>query len=284
MAHKYFGEILKGTRAVITGANRGLGLLMARRFLECGASVAICSAPNENYEDAVEKLQKLNANYHVKGFSPNLSSKRDIDVMTKEIVSDWGGIDILINNAGIYPSSNFAAYAQELFQTVFDVNVTGMFVTSQVISEIMAEQGGGVIVNTSSVAGVDGAMGNIGYTASKFAVEGLTLGMARELGPKKIRVNAVAPAGIKSVDFDGNEKNPSERNLDLPEEKLLVLEKAEAAALQFAPMGRYQGHPDEIINAFIFLASDAASFISGETLVVSGACIWPAASPMSLSM
>lgn len=281
MAHKYFGEILKGKRAVITGANRGLGLLMARRFLECGASVAICSAPNENYTDAVEKLQKLDANYHVKGFCPNLSSKKDIEVMTKEIVSDWGGIDILINNAGIYPARNFDAYSQELFQTVFDVNVTGMFVTSQVISEIMAAQGGGVIVNTSSMAGVDGAMGNIGYTASKFAVEGLTLGMARELGPKKIRVNAVAPAGIKAVDFDGNEKNLSEKNSNLSEEKLLAFKKAENTALQFAPMGRYQGHPDEIIHAFIFLASDAASFISGETLAVNGACIWPAASPMS---
>ena len=277
--HPYFGEILKDKRAVITGANRGLGLLMARRFLECGAKVAICCAPHEEYAEAVEKLRALNSSYQVKGFRPNLSSENDLEAMVQEITADWGGIDILINNAGLYPAQTFDEYPKELFQTVFDVNVTGTFLTSRIVSRAIAAQGGGVIINTSSMAGIDGAMRNIGYTASKFAVEGLTVGMARELGKYGIRVNAVAPAGMMKTDVLGNEiPMPSAVTAAIDPE---AARQAYETALKFAPMGQFQCHPDEMINAFIFLASDAASFISGQTLAVSGACIWPAASPAS---
>ncbi len=279
--HRYFGEILKGKRAVITGANRGLGLLMARRFLECGANVAICCAPQETYAEAVEKLRALDPAYQVKGFRPNLSSEEELEAMAEEICADWGGIDILVNNAGLYPAKTFDEYPKELFQTVFDVNVTGTFMASKVLSRVIAEQGGGAILNTSSMAGVDGAMRNIGYTASKFAVEGLTLGMARELGPKKIRVNAVAPAGIQTVDFDGNPVPMSNPNVRMDAAMAEQMAEASNLAAKFAPMGRFMCHPDELIHVFIFLASDAAAFISGQTICVSGACIWPAASPAS---
>ena len=281
--HNYFGEILKEKRVIITGANRGLGLLMARRFLECGAKVAICCAPHENYENAVANLRALKDIYQVKGFRPNLSNEQDLEFMVQDIVKDWGGVDVLINNAGLYPAKVFAEYPKELFQTVFDVNVTGVFLTSKIVSNVMAKQGKGVILNTSSMSGVDGAMRNIGYTASKFAVEGLTVGMARELGFKGIRVNAVAPAGIKSADFDGNEIEPKNgRASGLSDETLdLLAGEATRNALKFSPLGDFQCHPDEVINAFIFLASDAAGFISGHTITVSGACIWPAASPLS---
>ena len=277
--HQYFGNILEGKRVIITGANRGFGLLMARRFLECGAKVAICCAPNEDYEEAVGKLSALDSGYSVKGFRPNLTDEDALNAMVQDIEKDWGGIDVLINNAGLYPARVFDEYPKELFKTVFDVNVTGTFITSQCVSRAIAKQGGGAIINTSSMAGIDGAMRNIGYTASKFAVEGLTLGMARELGPKNIRVNAVAPAGIKTVDFDGNEVMP-----DMPSmspEMMQKMAEASKLAANFSPMGRFMVHPDELINAFIFLASDAASFVSGQTIAVSGACIWPAASPAS---
>lgn len=280
--HKYFGEILKDKRVIITGANRGLGLLMARRFLECGAKVAICSAPHEEFEEAVAQLQALSPDYQIKGFRPNLTNEEELEAMVKEVVTDWGGIDVLVNNAGLYPGKTFEEYPKTLFQTVFDVNVTGVFVTSKVISKVMKEQGKGVILNTSSMSGIDGAMRNIGYTSSKFALEGLTVGMARELGFKGIRVNAVAPVGIKSTDFDGNEIAPlNGRNSGFSDELLELLEGEVKNALKFAPLGDYQCHPDEIINAFIFLASDAAGFISGHTIEVSGACVWPAASPVS---
>lgn len=277
--HQYFGNLLDGKRVIITGANRGLGLLMARRFLECGAKVAICCAPHEEYAEAVEKLQSLDGCYSVKGFRPNLTDETALNEMIQDIEKDWDGIDILINNAGLYPARTFDNYPKDLFQTVFDVNVTGTFVTSQCVARAIAKQGGGAIINTSSMAGIDGAMRNIGYTASKFAVEGLTLGMARELGPKNIRVNAVAPAGIKTVDFDGNEVQTQMPNMTA--EMIEKMTQAAKLAANFAPMGRFMVHPDELINTFIFLASDAASFISGQTIAVSGACIWPAASPAS---
>ena len=275
MGHKYFGNILHGKAAVITGANRGLGLLMARRFLECGAKVAICCAPQESYDEAVAKLKSLDPSYEVLGFKPNLSDEDQIQEMLNEIVGKWGKIDILVNNAGIYPARTIDQYPLDLFKAVFDVNVTGVFVASKIIGTFMQKHGGGCIVNTSSMAGIDGAMHNIGYTASKFAVEGLTLGLARELGKGNIRVNGVAPAGIIATDINGE---PTDKANGA---KIGGADEAAKSALKFAPLGSYRTHPDNIINAFIFLASDAAQFISGQTLVVSGACIWPAASPMS---
>lgn len=282
MAHQYFGTILENKRVLITGANRGLGLLMARRFLECGAKVAICSAPHEDPTEAVRQLQAVNPDFAVLGFKPNLTNEAELDAVMQTIEQNWGGLDILVNNAGIYPFKPFEEYPQELFRNVFDVNVTGLFaMTKKAMELIKKNQNGGAIVNTSSMAGVAGSMNNIGYTASKFAVEGLTLGMARELGRYHIRVNGVAPAGMIKTDVDGNAIESGMTAMMKDPEAAQRLQQASAFAAHFAPMGSYQCHPDEVINAFIFLASDAASFISGQTIAVSGACVWPAANPMA---
>ena len=282
MGHKYFGTILQGKRAIITGANKGLGLLMARRFLECGAKVAILCAPFEEIAPAVKELQDIDAGFEVLGYNPELTDEAALTAMLDDIVAKWGGVDVLVNNAGLYPTREFEAYPKDLFRNVFDVNVTGTFVLSQQVSKVMKQnEKGGAIVNTSSMAGIDGAMRNIGYTSSKFAVEGLTLGMARELGKYGIRVNGVAPAGIVRTDVNGEEIPMSTANLSGYNQDPEKMMQAYQTGLKFSPMGRFQCHPDEIINAFIFLASDAASFISGQTIAVSGACIWPAASPAS---
>lgn len=285
MAHKYFGDILKDKRVLITGANRGLGLLMAHRFLECGAKVAICSAPFEDVAEAVDQLNVINPEFEVIGMKPDLSNEEEVEKVMHIIEAGWGGLDILINNAGIYPFKPFEQYPQELFKNVFDVNVTGLFTMSQKAVELMKKNPeGGVILNTSSLAGISGSMANIGYTASKFAVQGMTLGMARELGKYNIRVNGVAPAGMYRTDVYGNVMESQGagsllgKDCDEFAEKLA---RATDAAKHFQPLGDYQCHPDEMINAFIFLASDAAKFISGQTIAVDGACIWPAANPMS---
>ncbi len=283
MSHKYFGRILEGKRALITGSNKGLGLLMAHRFLECGAKVAICCAPNEDITEAVATLKSLDPSYEILGFNPCLTDEAALDQVMETIESTWGGLDILINNAGLYPAKPFEEYPQEMFKKVFDVNVTGLFVISKKAAQLMKKQNKGAIVNTSSMAGIDGAMRNIGYTASKFAVEGMTLGMARELGQYGIRVNGVAPACMTRTDVYGN---PIERDAENMKESAgsfdyAAIKKASDIALKFAPLGKFESHPDEEINAFIFLASDAAAFISGQTIAVSGACIWPAASPLS---
>ncbi len=285
MAHKYFGDILKDKRVLITGANRGLGLLMAHRFLECGAKVAICSAPFEDVAEAVDQLNVINPEFEVIGMKPDLSNEEEVEKVMHIIEAGWGGLDILINNAGIYPFKPFEQYPQELFKNVFDVNVTGLFTMSQKAVELMKKNPeGGVILNTSSLAGISGSMANIGYTASKFAVQGMTLGMARELGKYNIRVNGVAPAGMYRTDVYGNVMESQGAGALLGkagDEFAEKLARATDAAKHFQPLGDYQCHPDEMINAFIFLASDAAKFISGQTIAVDGACIWPAANPMS---
>jgi 3-oxoacyl-[acyl-carrier protein] reductase/7-alpha-hydroxysteroid dehydrogenase len=285
MGHKYFGRILEGKRVLITGGNRGLGLLMARRFLECGAKVAICSAPFEDVAEAVQQLKNVDASFEVMGIKPNLSDEAEVETVMRIIEAGWGGLDILINNAGIYPFKPFEEYPQELFKNVFDVNVTGLFTVSQKAVELMKKNpNGGVILNTSSLAGISGSMANIGYTASKYAVQGMTLGMARELGKYKIRVNGVAPAGMYKTDVNGNVMESQGAGALLGQDGDEFAEKfvrAAEAAKHFQPLGDYQCHPDEMINAFIFLASDAAKFISGQTIAVDGACIWPAANPMS---
>ena len=147
--------------------------------------------------------------------------------------SEWGGIDVLINNAGIYPARKFDDYSVELFEKVFQLNVLGVYTVTKAVVPIMEKMGKGAIINTSSMAGIDGAMANIGYTASKFAVEGLTVGSARELGLKGIRVNGVAPAGIDRVDFNGNAAaNDSD-------EISLQMQEAVNIASHFAPLGSY---------------------------------------------
>lgn len=283
--HQYFGEILKGKRAVITGGNRGLGILMAHRFLECGAKVAIFCAPNEDYTQAVADLKGLDPSYEVMGFRPDLTNETELQQVADVIEKEWGGLDILINNAGLTPTRPFDEYSLDLFQTVLDVNVKGILAVSKVMSKLLRKEPNSAIVNTSSMAGIDGAMANIGYTASKHAVQGLTQGMARELGKYGIRVNGVAPACMKKTDVYGNvitldaatlQNEAGNNAMDME-----ALAKAVDIATKFSPLGRFEAHPDEMINAFIFLASDAASFISGQTIAVSGGCIWPAASPLS---
>lgn len=283
MAHKYFGNILEGKRALITGSNRGLGLLMAHRFLECGASVIICSAPNEDVAEAVNQLKEIDPSFEVMGCKPNLTNEADLKKLMNIIESGLGGLDILVNNAGIYPFKPFEEYSLDLFRQVFEVNVIGLFTISQKAAELMKKNpNGGVILNTSSMAGISGSMANIGYTASKYAVQGLTLGMARELGKYKIRVNGVAPAGMYRTDVNGGNVEKQELSKVLGkfvEER--EIETIEKITKKFSPLGSYMCHPDEEINAFIYLASDAAQFVSGQTIAVDGACIWPAANPMS---
>ena len=131
------------------------------------------------------------------------------------------------------------------------------------------------------MAGTAGAMRNIGYTASKHAVQGLTKGLARELGKYGIRVNGVAPAGIERTDVNGDIIPMPASNMDGYTQDMEKMMQAYQTGMKFAPMGKFTLHPDEYINAFIFLASDAARFISGHTIEVNAACVWPAASPAS---
>ncbi|MBQ7817553.1 MAG: SDR family oxidoreductase [Oscillospiraceae bacterium] len=168
-----------------------------------------------------------------------------------EVVAKFGGVDILVNNAGVSERTPFLNYTEELFDNVMDLNVKGVFNASRVAAEYMAEKGAGVILSTSSMVSIYGQTSGFAYPASKFAVNGLTLSLARELGPQGIRVNAVAP-GITETDM----------MKAVPKEMIDPL-------IAQVPLRRL-GQPEDIANAFAFLASDEASYITGVVLSVDG--------------
>ena len=242
---------LKDKVAIITGGSRGIGYATADRFLEEGARVIITASTQESADRAVKKLQDKYPNSVIAGISPNLGSLESVREEFKKAVKEYGCIDILVNNAGISESTPFMQYTEETFDKVMDLNVKGVFNATRVASECMVAKGSGVILSTSSMVSISGQPSGFAYPASKFAVNGLTVSLARELGPKGIRVNAVAP-GITETDM----------MKAVPKEVIEPL-------INTIPLRRL-GQPEDIANAFVFLASDEASYITGVILSVDG--------------
>ena len=197
-------------------------------------------------------LRKDNREYKVEGISPNLSSPEEISEAFEYVRKKYGKIDILVNNAGISARESLYDYKPEDFSKVMDLNVNAMFYCCREAAPIMKEQGGGVILNTSSMVSIYGQPSGCGYPASKFAVNGLTKSLARELGKDNIRVNAVAP-GVTNTDMVAA----------LPEAIIKPL-------VATIPLGRI-GEPEDVANAFLYLASDMASYVTGVVLSVDGA-------------
>lgn len=237
--------------AVITGGSRGIGFATAEKFLQEGATVILAASSQKNAEAAAEKLKTKYPSAVVEGISPNLSSLADVENTFARIVERHGRIDILVNNAGASESTPLDKYTEETFEKVMNLNVKGIFTATKAASAYMEKQGSGVILNTSSVVSLYGQPSGFAYPTSKFAVNGMTLSLARELGPKGIRVNAVAP-GITETDM----------MRAVPKEVIDPL-------IQQIPLRRL-GQPEDIANAFAFLASDEASYITGVVLSVDG--------------
>ncbi len=242
---------LKDKVAVITGGSRGIGYATAERFIEEGAKVIITASSEVNAKKAADKLKEAYPDAEVDGISPNLSDIESVRESFKGVVDKFGCIDILINNAGVSESTPLSSYTEELFDKLMDLNVKGVFNTTRIASDYMVEKGSGVIINTSSMVSIYGQPSGCAYPTSKFAVNGLTLSLARELGPKGIRVNAVAP-GITETDMM----------------KAVPKEVIEPMIRQI-PLRRL-GQPVDIANAFVFLASEEASYITGVVLSVDG--------------
>jgi len=242
---------LKDKVAVITGGSRGIGYATAEKFIAEGAKVAITASTPENAEKAAEKLRAAYPGAEVFGISPDLTSLSSVKDAFSTVAEKFGRIDILVNNAGVSESTALAEYTEETYDKVMDLNVKGVFTASKVAAEYMEKQGGGVILNTSSMVSIYGQPRGFSYPASKFAVNGMTVSLARELGPKGIRVNAVAP-GITETDMVRA----------LPEAMIKPL-------VAQIPLGRI-GKPEDVANAFAFLASDEASYITGVVLSVDG--------------
>ncbi len=242
---------LSGKVAVVTGGSRGIGFATVERFLQEGAKVVLTASRPATAEKAVNTLKEKYPDAVVEGISPNLGSLEEVREAFKAIIAKYGCIDILVNNAGVSESTPFANYTEETFNKVMDLNVRGVFNASKAASEYMIESGKGVILSTSSMVSIYGQPSGFAYPASKFAVNGMTISLARELGPKGIRVNAVAP-GITETDMM----------------KAVPKEVIEPMIAQ-VPLRRL-GQPEDIANAFVFLASDEASYITGVILSVDG--------------
>ena len=242
--------LLDGKTALVTGATRGIGRAIALKFASEGADIAFTYRSQE--EAALTLTAEIEAmGVRVKAYKSDAASFEDAHNVVADAKETFGHIDILVNNAGVSESTPLDAYTEDLFDRVMDLNVKGVFNATKAAVEHMEKRGGGVILNTSSMVSLTGQPSGLAYPTSKFAVNGMTVSLARELGPKGVRVNAVAP-GI--IETDMMKAVPKE-----------VIEPMIARI----PLQRL-GKPEDIANAFVFLASEEASYITGVVLSVDG--------------
>lgn len=245
------GKQFENKVAIVTGGTRGIGFAAVKAFLEEGATVILCGSRKETAEKAVAALKEADPEAAVEGISPKLQDYNSVKTAFDAVISKYGRIDILVNNAGMSDSTPFTEYTEELYDKVMDLNVKGLYHCAKAVTDQMIAQESGVILNISSIVSICGQPSGITYPTSKFAVNGFTLSLARELGPKGIRVNAVAP-GITYTDM----------MRAVPKEMIDPL-------IARIPLRRL-GQPEDIANALVFLASDKASYITGTVLNVDG--------------
>lgn len=243
--------LLKDKVAIVTGGTRGIGLAIVREFLREGATVILCGSRKETAEKAVSELKDENSAWNVSGIYPDLTKYADVKAAFDKVQADHGKIDILVNNAGVSAKEPFTTYTEEMFDATIDLNLKAVYNCSRAVVDGMIERHSGVILNTSSMVSKYGQQSGVAYPTSKFAVNGLTLSLARELGPMGIRVNAVAP-GVTNTDMVKA----------LPPKYIEPL-------VAGIPLRRI-GEPEDVANAFVFLASDKASYITGVVLSVDG--------------
>ena len=249
---------MKDKAVLVTGGAAGIGRATALRFAEEGATVVICDLNEAAGQETVKELGDRAAFYRV-----NVASREEVQKWIEDVVARYGRLDVLVNNAGVLrdgqliklKDGELAGQMPEAdFDLVVSVNLKGVFNCTQAAAAVMAKQGGGVILNASSVVGLDGNFGQTNYVATKAGVVGMTKVWARELGKFEVRVNAVAPGFIST-----------EMITAMPEK---VLEGMKSRT----PLRRL-GDPRDIANAYLFLASDEAAFITGETLRVDGGIV-----------
>ena len=240
---------LENKVSIITGAAQGIGLATALKFAKEGAIVVICDLRQDTIDEAVQQCQALGA--QAVGYLMDVTQRDMVDTVVAKVKAQFGRIDVLVNNAGITKDARLVKMTIEQFDRVIDVNLRGVFHCTQAVADTMMAQGQGVILNASSVVGIYGNFGQTNYAATKFGVIGFTKTWSRELGPKGIRVNAVAPGFVVTPIL-----------ATIPDN---VLKEMEARI----PLKRL-GQPEEIANVYAFLASDEASYVNGAVLEVSG--------------
>lgn len=245
--------LLEGKKAIITGGTRGIGYAIAARFIEEGAAVTVFGSRQETADAAVAKLVEEYPEAKVWGRTCDLTDMDAVVEAFTAAAADMGGVDTVVNNAGISQSTPLLNYTAEDWKAVVDLNITAVFNGSYAAAKLMEEAGhGGTITTTSSMVSKYGQPSGVGYPTSKYAVNGMMQSLSRELAPKGIRVNAVAP-GITKTDMVAA----------LPDEMIKPL-------IATIPLGRI-GEPEDVADAFVYLASDMSSYVTGAILPVDGA-------------
>lgn len=240
---------LLGKVSFITGAAQGIGLATALKFAKEGAIVIVCDVKPAAVDNAVKQCQAIGA--EARGFVVDVTQRDMVDASVKTVIDTYGRIDVLVNNAGITQDARLQKMTLEQFDRVIDVNLRGVFHCAQAVTDIMVAQGSGVILNASSVVGIYGNFGQTNYAATKFGVIGFTKTWSRELGPKGIRVNAVAPGFIETPILS-----------TIPDKVIHDMKDR-------VPLKRL-GQPEDVANVYAFLASDEASYINGTVIEVAG--------------
>lgn len=240
--------ILQNKVAVVTGGSRGIGKAIAEKFAAEGASVAILYSSNSASADAVVE-EVRNAGGTAKAYQCHVENSDEVGKTIDDVVNDLGKIDILINNAGITRDKLLMMMKEEDFDDVISVNLKGAYNTMRKVCPMLARQRWGRIINLSSIAGINGNAGQVNYSASKAGLIGMTKSAAREFAGRGITVNAIAPGFVET---DMTEKFASDENV-----------------MKRIPVGR-MGRPDEIASLALFLASDAAAYITGEVIRIDG--------------
>lgn len=244
-------KLLEGKVAIVTGGSRGIGAAIAKHFAEAGADVAFTYLSSEERAKNIEAdLKSLGVN--AKAYKSNASSYADAEALVKIVLEDFGKIDVLVNNAGITRDNLMLRMSEEQWDEVIQTNLKSVFnLTKHCIRSMMRARSGSII-NMSSVVGVFGNAGQANYAASKAGIFGFTKSIAKEMGSRNVRCNAVAPGFIET---------------DMTEE---LDEKTKEAFLAGIPMKRL-GQASEVADLCLFLASDMSSYVSGQTISVCGA-------------
>jgi len=242
---------LENKVVIITGAGSGIGKETALLFAEEGAKVVVADVNGKAGEETVAQIKKNGEGFFVK---LDVSNREQSKQMVKSTLEKYGRIDILINNAGIVQDAFLSKMTEEQWDKVININLKGVFNCAQAVVEVMMNQGNGVIINTSSIVGLNGNVGQVNYAATKAGLIGMTKTLAKELGKKGIRVNAVAPGFIATP----MTSNVPEKILEMMKEK--------------TPLRRL-GEAKDVAYAYLYLASDEANFVNGAVLCVDGGLI-----------
>jgi len=236
--------------AIVTGAGQGIGAAVARAYAGHGATLAVVDMNGATADEVAADIRRDGGD--AQGFTCNVADRVQVQTMTGEVLARWGRVDILVNNAGITRPAMLHKMTPEQWQAVLDVHMSGSFHCLQAVVNGMIERKYGRIINVTSAAGILGTIGQINYSAAKAGLVGMTKSAARELGRYNITVNAIAPGAATPMT-----------------EVIRTDERFKDTYLERIPLGRW-AEPQEVARAFVFLASDWASYVTGQILAVDG--------------